>query len=78
MPQPYHTTDGKVRIRLTTQRNAPYPRGEVLDAGLRVIGEANSYTYGGAAFAVHTPQFAGYVSFGECVFVGGSKGILAS
>lgn len=42
----------------------------------KVIGEAQSLTYGGSAFAVHTAPFAGYVPFLACVFVGGTRGIV--
>jgi hypothetical protein len=70
------TASGKVRVRLTSGMYARYPRGEVLDAAGVVIGEACSYTYGGAAFAVHTELFAGHVRFAECAFIGGTKGIL--
>jgi hypothetical protein len=70
------TEDGKIRIRLTSERYARYPQGEVLNAAGTVIGEATSYTYGGTAFAVHSVPFAGYVKFSECVFVGGTRGIL--
>ena len=56
--QTYLTEDGKVRVRLIGERYARYPQGEVLDADGNVVGEATSYTYGGAAFAVHTLPFA--------------------
>lgn len=71
------TEDGKIRVRLTSERFANYPCGEVLDVFGKVIGEATSYTYGGTAFAVHTKPFAGHVPFSGCVFVGGLKGIVA-
>lgn len=55
-------------IVLDSEVGARYPRGFVVDADMSIIGDANSYTYGGAAFAVHTPAFAGYVPFDECEF----------
>ena len=68
--QTYLTEDGKVRVRLIGERFARYPQGEVLDADGNVVGEATSYTYGGAAFAVHTLPFASHVKFSECEFIG--------
>jgi hypothetical protein len=74
---PSHLTeDGKIRIRLQSERYAPYPYGQVLDVFGKVIGDAQSYTYGGTAFAVHTRPFAGHVKFSQCVFVGGTRGLL--
>ena len=55
-------------ICLDSEPNARYPRGFVLNNDMEVIGDANSYTYGGGAFAVHTAPFAGYVAFRECEF----------
>lgn len=63
-------TGAKIRVRLSGDGlNERYPSGYVLDADGTVIGDANSYTYGGAAFAVHTPAFAGYAPFSQCEFV---------
>ena len=46
-----------------------YPNGVVVDEEGEIIGGVDSYTYGGYAFALHTRNFAGYVSFDECEFV---------
>jgi hypothetical protein len=50
-----------IRIQVTHKGN--YPRGRVLGAEGNVIGEASSYTYGGAAWAIHTRDFGGYMPF---------------
>lgn len=53
-------------ICLDSEPGANYPRGFVLNVDMEVIGDANSYTYGGSAFAVHTKEFGGYVAFRDC------------
>lgn len=57
-----------VLIVLDSEPDALYPRGFVVNQDMEVIGDANSYTYGGGAFAVHTQPFAGHVSFAACEF----------
>jgi hypothetical protein len=60
----------RFRIRLSGLGLAErYPHGEVIGTDGSVIGCADSYTYGGSAFAVHTAPFAGYVAFGDCDWV---------
>ena len=55
-------------ICLDSEPNARYPRGMVLNEDMEIIGDANSYTYGGMAFAVHTKPFGGHVPFSQCQF----------
>jgi hypothetical protein len=58
-----------VRIQLTSAADASYPSGLVLNAAGEVIGDAQSYTYGGCAFAVHSRDFAGWVPMSQVEFV---------
>ena len=55
-------------VCLDSEPGASYPRGMVLNEDMEIIGDANSYTYGGNAFAVHTKPFAGHVAMHECDF----------
>lgn len=50
-------------MRIQVTKKAPYPYGRVLDAEGNIIGDANSYTYGGAAWAIQTREFGGYMPF---------------
>jgi hypothetical protein len=64
------TADGKVRIKLRERGlDERYPFGDVVSADGVILGHADSYVYGGVAFAVHTVPFAGHVSFEECEFI---------
>lgn len=62
----------KIRVRLDEGRglNSPYPAGVVLDDDGRIIGTADSYTYGGTAFAIHTRAVAGWYPFRDVEIVG--------
>lgn len=58
-----------IRIKLIGN-NAPGRRyGQVLDEDGNVIGSAHDSTYGGGAFAVHTPGYAGYTPLTSIEFV---------
>jgi hypothetical protein len=64
--------DGSLRLRVRLHGaglTEKYPSGDVLDTDGSIIGRAESYTYGGRAFAVSTPNFGGFVEFKECEYV---------
>lgn len=50
-------------IRIQVTKKGPYLYGRVLDEAGNMIGDANSYTYGGGAWAIQSKTYAGHMPF---------------